>query len=162
LEFTTYALASLLITSWTEARVTKVNQGFRKVLEVLGEAPVAPEQEKVRSITQRRGRTTKPFMSSLRLMIAKRSRGTFGTAASTCQALEPPSAQISSSYGKRRHTLSSTKPAPSGSWIAAEWTTTRIGSPSLSTRAWICALDLLAGVATDLPVITAPFSADFD
>jgi hypothetical protein len=22
-------------------------------------------------------------------------------------------------------------------WIAAEWTTTRIGSPSVSTRAWI-------------------------
>ena len=33
--------------------------------------------------------------------------------------------------------LMRTSPAPSRSWIAAEWITTRIGSPSLSTRAWI-------------------------
>jgi hypothetical protein len=36
-----------------------------------------PNQEKVRSTTQRRGRTTKPFMSLLRLTISRRSRGTF-------------------------------------------------------------------------------------
>jgi hypothetical protein len=50
----------------------------------------------VRSTTQRRGRTTKPFMSSFRLTISVRSGGTFATAASTCHALKPPSAQISS------------------------------------------------------------------
>jgi hypothetical protein len=46
-----------------------------------------PNQEKVRSTTQQRGKTTKPFMSSLRLTISMRSGGTFATAASTCQAL---------------------------------------------------------------------------
>ena len=35
-------------------------QGFGKVLEVLGKTPVSANQEKVRSTTQRRGRTTKP------------------------------------------------------------------------------------------------------
>jgi hypothetical protein len=46
-----------------------------------------PNQEKVRSTTQRRGRTTKPFTSSLYLTISMRSKGTFANAASTCQAL---------------------------------------------------------------------------
>ena len=65
-------------------------QGFGKVLEIVGETPVAselPNQEKVRSITQRCGSTTKPFLSSLRLTIAMRSDSAFATAASTCQAL---------------------------------------------------------------------------
>src|SRR6516225_5497856 len=44
---------------------------------------------------------------------------------------------MSASQGKGRRILSRTKPAPSRSWISAEWTTTRIGSPTLSTRAWI-------------------------
>jgi len=39
--------------------------------------------------------------------------------------------------GKRLRILLRTSPAPSRSWIAAEWATTRIGSPSLSTRAWV-------------------------
>ena len=38
-----YTLPSRLRASWIEARVTKGGQGFREVLEVLGEAPVAPE-----------------------------------------------------------------------------------------------------------------------
>jgi hypothetical protein len=46
-----------------------------------------PNHEKVRSTTQRRGRTTKPFMSSFRLTISTRSSGTFAAAASTCHAL---------------------------------------------------------------------------
>jgi hypothetical protein len=46
-----------------------------------------PNQEKVRSTTQRRGRTATPFTVSHRLTIAKRSRGTFATAASTCHVL---------------------------------------------------------------------------
>jgi hypothetical protein len=58
-------------------------QGFGKVLEVLGETPVPADQEKVRSTTQRRGRTTKPFRSSLRLTISMRSRGAFATAPTT-------------------------------------------------------------------------------
>ena len=40
-----------------------------------------PNQEKVRSTTQRRGRTTKPFMLSLSLTISAPSGGTFATAA---------------------------------------------------------------------------------
>jgi hypothetical protein len=77
-------------------------------------------REKVRSTTQRGGRTTKPFVSSLRMTISMRSGGTFATAASTYQALQPPSAQISSSHRKRRRILSRAAPAPSRSWIAAE------------------------------------------
>ena len=58
-----------------------------------------PNQEKVRSTTQRRGRTTKPFMSSLRLTIARRSRGTFATAASTtrCSRHRPRSVRAKGS-----------------------------------------------------------------
>jgi len=107
-------------------------QSFREVLEILGKPPVAPEPEE--------GALDHPAArqddeASVRLTISRRTRGTFAIAASTCQALYPPSAQISSSHRKRRRILSSTKPAPSRSWISAEWTTTRIGSPSLSTRA---------------------------
>ena len=90
-------------------------QGFREVLEVLGETPLRPNQEKVRSTTQWRGKMTKSFMSSLRLTISMRSGVTFATAASTCQVLQPPSAEISSSQGKRLRILSMTSPAPSRS-----------------------------------------------
>jgi hypothetical protein len=38
-EFTTYALASRLIASWMEARVTKVTKVSARFSEVLGEAP---------------------------------------------------------------------------------------------------------------------------
>ena len=62
-------------------------QGFGKVLEVLGETPVSAEPGESASTTQRRGGTTQPFMSSLRLTISMRSSGTFATAASTCHAL---------------------------------------------------------------------------
>ena len=44
------------------------------------------------------------------------------------------------------------------SWIAVEWTITRIGSPSVSTRGVDLAdFHLLAGVVTHLVVFTAPF-----
>ncbi len=61
--------------------------GFREVLKSLARRRLRPNQEKVRSTTQRRGKMTKPFMSSLRLTISMRSNGTFATAVSTCQAL---------------------------------------------------------------------------
>src|SRR3982074_1900045 len=51
---------------------------------------VRPNQEKVRSTTQRRGKTTKPFRSSLRLTISRRNTGTLATAASTCHAIIRP------------------------------------------------------------------------
>jgi transposase len=41
------------------------------LLRTLARRRLRPNQEKVRSTTQRRGRTTKPFMSSLRLTISK-------------------------------------------------------------------------------------------
>jgi hypothetical protein len=45
--------------------------------------------------------------------------------------------------------------------MAAEWTTTRIGSPSVSTKAWILRpFHLLAGVVTHCIVFAALFSAD--
>ena len=84
---TTYALASRLRASWMEARVTKVARVSARFSKSLARRRLRPNQEKVRSTTQRRGRTTKPFMSSLRLTISMRSSGTFATAASTCQAL---------------------------------------------------------------------------
>jgi len=57
--------------------------------------------------------------------------------------------------------LSGTSPAQSRSWIAAEWTTTRIDSPSLSTKGVdFAALHLLAGAVTYLVVFAVRFSAD--
>ena len=77
-----------------EATVTKVAKGFSKVLEILGELPVAPEPGKVRSTTQRRGTTTKPVIS-LGLPIAMRNRGTFATLAlRRSAALLPGSAGV--------------------------------------------------------------------
>src|SRR5207245_7508618 len=64
------------------AKVARVSARFSKSL---ARRRFRPNQEKVRSTTQRRGRTTKPFMSSLRLTISMRSSGTFAAAASTCQ-----------------------------------------------------------------------------
>ena len=86
-EFTTYALASRLTASWIEARVTKLARVSARFSKSLERRRFRPNQEKVRSTTQRRGRTTKPLMSSLRLTISMRSPGTFLTAASTCHAL---------------------------------------------------------------------------
>src|SRR6516225_10088107 len=88
-----------------EARVTKLARVSPRFSKSLARRRFRPNQEKVRSTTQRRGRTTKPFMSSLRLRFAF-------AAASTCHSLLPPSAQISSSQGKHRRILSRTKPGP--------------------------------------------------
>ena len=68
-EFTTYALARRLRASWMEGEGNEGGQGFGKVFAVLARCRFRPNQEKVRSTTQRRGRTTKPFLSSLRLTI---------------------------------------------------------------------------------------------
>src|SRR4029077_5991553 len=74
-EFTTYALASRLIASWMEARVTKVTKVSARFSKSLARRRLRPNQEEVCSTTQRRGRTTKPFVSSLRLTISRRSSG---------------------------------------------------------------------------------------
>jgi len=70
-----------------EARVTKLARVSARFSKSLARRRFRPNQEKVRSTTRRRGRTTKPFMSSLHLTISVRSRGTFASAASTYQAL---------------------------------------------------------------------------
>jgi hypothetical protein len=59
-----------------QARVTKVASVSARFSKSLARRLLRPNQEKVRSTTQRRGRTAKPFMVSHRLAIAKRSRGT--------------------------------------------------------------------------------------
>jgi hypothetical protein len=79
--------ASRLRASWMEARVTRVARVSARFSKSLARRRLRPNQEKVRSTTQRRGRTTKPFMLSLRLTISMCSSGTFATAASTCRAL---------------------------------------------------------------------------
>jgi len=85
-EFTIYALANRLRASWMEVMVTKAARVSARVLEVLGEPPVASEPGES-APNQRRGRTTKPLLSSLRLTISMRTYGTFATAASTCHTL---------------------------------------------------------------------------
>jgi hypothetical protein len=56
-------------------------QGFGKISRSpWARRRLRPNQEKVRSTTQRRGRSTKPFMLSLRLTISVRSGGTFAIA----------------------------------------------------------------------------------
>jgi hypothetical protein len=68
-EFTTDALASRLRASWMERVGNEGSQGFGKVFAVLARRRFRPNQEKVRSTTQRRGRTTKPFLSSARRIL---------------------------------------------------------------------------------------------
>src|SRR5271169_2890061 len=98
---TTYALERRRRASWMEARVTKVARVSARFSKSLARRRFRPNHEKVRSTIQRRGRTTKAFASLLRLTICVRKTGTLATAASTCQALYRPSAQINSSHGKR-------------------------------------------------------------
>jgi len=60
-EFTAYALASRLRASWMEAMVTKVARVSARFSKSLARRRLRPNQD-VRSTTQRRGKTTKPFM----------------------------------------------------------------------------------------------------
>jgi hypothetical protein len=72
-ELAIYALASRLRASWMEARATKAPRVSARFSKSLAKRRSRPNQEKVRSTTPRRGRTTKPFVSSLRLTISRRS-----------------------------------------------------------------------------------------
>ena len=83
--------------NWMEARVTKAAKVSERTSKSLAKRRFHRNQEKVRSTTQRRGRTTKPFVSPLGLTISMRSSGILATAAPICQALWPPLAQIGSS-----------------------------------------------------------------
>jgi|SRR5580700_11625701 hypothetical protein len=74
-EFTTDALASRLRASWMERVGNEGGQGFGKVFAVLARLRFRPNQEKVRSTTQRRCRTTKPLLSSrLTICITRKNR----------------------------------------------------------------------------------------
>ena len=57
-----------------EGRLTKVARVSARFSKSLARRRFRPNQEKVRSTTQRCGRTTKPFVSSLRLTMSMRSR----------------------------------------------------------------------------------------
>ena len=63
-----------------EPRATKAPRVLARFPKSPARRRLRPNQEKVRSTTQRRGRTTKPFMLSRRLTISVRSGGTFATA----------------------------------------------------------------------------------
>src|SRR4029077_11152011 len=60
-ELAIYALASRLRASWMEARATKAPRVSARFSKSLARRRLRPKQEKVRSTTQRRGRTTKPL-----------------------------------------------------------------------------------------------------
>ena len=71
-ELTTYALASRLRASWMEARVTKVARVSARFSKSLARCRFPPNQENCARPPKRRGSTTKPFLSSLRLTTATR------------------------------------------------------------------------------------------
>ena len=79
-----------------EARATKAPRVSARFSKSLARRRLRPNQEKVRSTTQRRGKTTKPFLSSLRLTIPMRSRGfllpqlQLVTRCSRCRPRSPP------------------------------------------------------------------------
>ena len=62
-----------------EARATNVARVSARFSKSLARRRFRPNQEKVRLTTPLRGRTTKPFVLSLRLTISIRSAGTFAT-----------------------------------------------------------------------------------
>src|SRR5258708_5395912 len=66
-----------------EGRATKAPRVSARFSKSLESRRLRPNQEKVRSTTQRRGRATKPFVSSLCLTISRRRTGILATAAST-------------------------------------------------------------------------------
>ena len=114
-----YARARRLTPSCMAREGYEGKEGVGEIFIVLVQAPVAAEPGEGASTTHRRGRTTKPFMSSLRLTISMRRPGLAAMALFTCQALYPLSAQTSSSQLNRWRILSKTRAAPSRSWIVS-------------------------------------------
>lgn len=78
-----YFRASRLMPSWIAARVTNAWSVSARFSQSLASRRFRPNHEKVRSTTHRRGRTTKPFMSSVRFTISMRRVGTAATASFT-------------------------------------------------------------------------------
>src|SRR6202042_46173 len=82
-----YVLAVRLIARWMAARVTKAARVSARFSWSFARRRLRPNQEKVRSTTQRRGATTKPFLSSDRLTISMRRLGILARASVTWRAL---------------------------------------------------------------------------
>ena len=159
-EFAIYALASRLRASWMEARVTKAAR-FRQGLGVLGETPVFARTRRryarpPSGAAQRRSPHVVAPPDNLHVQQRHLCYHSFN--------LPPVAAAIGPDQIEPRETpadLVRASPAQSRSWIAAEWTTTRIDSPSLSTKGVdFAALHLLAGAVTYLVVFAVRFSAD--
>jgi hypothetical protein len=156
LEFTPYTLARRLRVSWTEARITKVvrvSARFSKSLAV--------NQEKVRSTAQRRGKTTKPFMSSLRLTISRRSPRHL------CRRrVNLPSVVATIRPGQVKPGESTTDCVGDQAGPVAILDFGRVDDDAhrqpftVDQSVDFAALDPLAGVITHLAVVTVPFSAD--
>src|SRR5271165_2048299 len=157
---TTYALASRVRASWMEARVTKVARVSARFSKSLESRRFRPNQEKVRSTTQRRGRMTKPFVAALNELHAQqRHLGEGGVnlpgvvAAISPDQFEPweaPPYLVEHQPG-----------------AVAVLDRGRVNnhphrqSFGIDQGVDLAAFHLLAGVVTHRVVFTAPFSADF-
>jgi len=131
-------------------------QGFREVLQVLAETPVGPSHEKVRSATQRRGRTTKPFWS-LRLTICMRSRDTFATAVVNLPGIAPA---IDADQVESREALADLAEDQAGPVAVLDrggvYDDPHRQPLAVDQGVDLGVLYLLAGVVTHLVIVTAP------
>jgi len=103
----------------------------------LAKRRLATSQAKVRSTTQRRGWTTKPFVPSGRVTI---SRSRAGQCSATQMvrplvwyALSAPTLRM---VGTKARARSSTASAPTASGTPAEWTSATSSRPAVSTSRW--------------------------
>jgi hypothetical protein len=134
----TYVRVRALRASWIEASVTKVarvSAGFSKSWRDASFGRPGEGALDYPAALQ----DARPFMSSLRLTISMRRRGALPPHVNLPRVVAGIG-PINSSHGKRGRILWRTSRAPSRSWIAAEWTMTRIGRPSLSTGLGSCSL----------------------
>jgi hypothetical protein len=132
-ELAIYALATRLRASWMEARATKAPRVLARFSKSLGETPVASEPGEGALEHPAAPQGDEAFMLSLRLTISVRSGGTFATAAKPARRFRRHRPRSVRAKGSACVFVED-EPGPSRSSIAAEWTATRIGSPSLSSR----------------------------
>ena len=146
-----------------KARVTKVARVSARFSKSLARRRLRPNQEKVRSTTQRRGRTTKPFVASLRLTIAIRHTQRRHLCHRGCN-LPRVVAAISPDQCEPREAPAYLVEDQSGPIAVVD----RGGVDhdphrqpfAIDQGVDFAALHMLAGVVTHLVVSTAPFSAD--
>jgi hypothetical protein len=130
--FTASAPASRLMASWMGTSVTKEARVWAGFSKSLARRQFRSGQEKVRSTSHRRVGRRNRSCPSLLISPCARDRhlghGSFNLT-SVVAAIGPDQ------FKPEKH--GRTKAAPPRSQMAAQWTTTRIGSTSVSTRAWI-------------------------